>query len=284
MAAMSFRAPSVCASTRSFVDTTVGREYFYEAKRLLSEGKYLQCKRLFKFVIQLRPDAASPHFYLGCTLVELSCLEEAISHFKKAVRLKPEVVKYRQFEKWYSGLYQVKYQSHVTPGGPDDGHADPKHKLDKEDDEESKDKQQSHHSHEEVEYKDEDEDVYGNGNEHKKCLTHLSVRKLLNEFAPNTSEYRLKPNATIQDTIKAIQDTIKLYEKDSKLYQLLIHHKDVLVNRRKQDQIRSKTIKNFKKHSKCRYCFVPLSVACKHQVKRKKKMTVCEHKYYYMFE
>eukprot|EP01083_Nonionella_stella_P201643 737495_1 len=113
-------APSVCSRATSVVDTTVGREYFYEAKRLASQHKYLKAKQMFKFVIQLRPDAASPHYHLGCVLIELNQMQEAISHFKKATNLKPDIIKYKSFYKWYSILCQCKYNQGQTPGGPND--------------------------------------------------------------------------------------------------------------------------------------------------------------------
>ena len=109
-------APSIATS---FIDKTVGREYFYEAKKYALEKQYLKAKRLFKFVIQLRTDAASPHYHLGCVLVELNCLEEAVSHFKKAMNINPKVVKYQQFYNWYKILYQIRYNDGQTPGGPD---------------------------------------------------------------------------------------------------------------------------------------------------------------------
>ena len=46
-------------------------------------------------IIQMRPDAASPHWHLGCVLVELDRLQEAISHFRKASNIRPEIRQYR---------------------------------------------------------------------------------------------------------------------------------------------------------------------------------------------
>ena len=88
------------------MDTTVGREYFYEAKKCVIFKQYQKAKQLFKFVIELRPDAASPHYHLGCLLVELNKLKEAVSHFKQAFNIKPDVTKYQQlFTRYNNMLY-----------------------------------------------------------------------------------------------------------------------------------------------------------------------------------
>eukprot|EP01084_Bolivina_argentea_P302824 522757_1 len=43
---------------------------------------------------------------LGCVLVELNCLKEAISHFEQASNIKPNMLTYKIFKKWYSILYK----------------------------------------------------------------------------------------------------------------------------------------------------------------------------------
>eukprot|EP01084_Bolivina_argentea_P276882 472545_1 len=86
------------------VDTCVGGSCFYHAKRLTAEGKYLKAKERFLLVIQLRADAASPHYHLGCVLIELNKMQEAISHFKKALELKPDIINYKIFAQFYSKL------------------------------------------------------------------------------------------------------------------------------------------------------------------------------------
>ena len=76
-------APSVAPSTATFINSAIGYDEFHAAKKLVQSGRYLAAKKLFKQVIRMRPDAASPHWHLGCVLVELNALQEAVSHFKK---------------------------------------------------------------------------------------------------------------------------------------------------------------------------------------------------------
>ena len=332
---MAAYAPSVAPSVAtSFVDTTVGREYFYEAKECVVNKQYLKAKRLFKFVIQLRPDAASPHYHLGCVLVELNCLQEAVSHFKKATNIKPEVIKYRQFYKWYSILYHCKYNDGQTPGGgpsnnnnnnkkknknndkeeeddDDDDDDDDDYEEDKdnddEDDEEDDDDEDEHESDEEIlnigDITDYNNEYYSIN---KLTFNRYSIHRLLKEFCP--SKYHLTRNATNKQTLNILKQVINLYDPKNNsncneiyykyntrkhpnlnqkhLYQLLIHQKDLLQRKIKENKNKKKLVKNSKKYDKCPFCFVPLSMICEHQriKKGKNKKGFNKHKYRYFFE
>ena len=308
-------APSVATS---FVDTSVGREYFYEAKKCVASKQYLKAKRLFKFVIQLRPDAASPHYHLGCVLVELNALEEAVSHFKKATNIKPDVIKYQQFYTWYSMLYHCKYNDGQTPGGPNNNRKRNRNNDDDDDDDDDEEEKDDEKNESDSTGEDDDDDVdlkditdYNNEyyQVNKAQFSKYSIHKLLKEFCP--SKFHLKSNATLKQTLNILNQAINLYDpkknenkhniyyeyntkrypdlNQKHLYQLLCHHKDLLIKREKNIKTKKKLIKNSKKYSKCPYCFVPRDVICEHKIKRKggqKNMgkTFNQHKYKYCFE
>ena len=86
------------------IDTSIGRKEFYQAKNYALNGKYLEAMKLFKYVIPLRPDAASPHYHLGLVFIELDRLDQAVFHFKQANNIKPDVIKYKQLYESYLNL------------------------------------------------------------------------------------------------------------------------------------------------------------------------------------
>eukprot|EP01084_Bolivina_argentea_P241072 404796_1 len=91
-------------STSTLVDTSVGLQYFREGRRLMTKCQYVKATKSFARVIQLRPDAASPHYHLGCALIKQNAIKEALLHFKKASELKPEIIIYPIFWKFYTKL------------------------------------------------------------------------------------------------------------------------------------------------------------------------------------
>eukprot|EP01084_Bolivina_argentea_P273124 465175_1 len=210
-------APSACSHATSFVDTTVGREYFYEAKRLASQKKYLKAKQLFKLVIQLRPDAASPHYHLGNVLIELNSIEEAVSHFKKAHKKKPNIIKYKQYYRHYSILYQCKYnKSHlVTPGGP----IQIKHEnTETPQNEENNENENENVSNDEylTDSNDEKEaDEYYLSN--RSYINKFSVHKLLNEFCPYS--FYVKANATTNEVLRILGKAVKFFDPKNNIEQ-----------------------------------------------------------------
>jgi len=286
-------AASVAPSTTSFINSAIGYDEFYNAKKLASSGRYLAAKKLFKEVIRMRPDAASPHWHLGCVLVELNRLQEAVSHFRKATRIKPEIVKYRQFLKWYSNLYQCLYNDGETPGGPSKPIPE----------EHSEDESKDDHK---VDLK---RDITDYGNEHysvnKNRFNHFSVEQLLKEFCP--SKYHLKPRATMKQKMKALKQAMKLYDpklnenshqpyykyntrshpdlNQKHLHQLLSHHYKLLTQHQEKLRLQKLNLKNLKKHGNCPLCFAPLSMACEHTFKKNKQGKVePRHRYTYLFE
>eukprot|EP01084_Bolivina_argentea_P250220 419169_1 len=88
-------------SARSLLDISIGCDDFYKAKRFTFQGQYFKAEQTFKRVIKLRPDAASPHYHLGTVLFEQGSRKQAMKHFGKAACMKPDVVKYQNFHKWY---------------------------------------------------------------------------------------------------------------------------------------------------------------------------------------
>jgi len=268
---------------------------------MASRGQYLSAKRLFKFVIQIRPDCASPHYN-----VELGAIEEAISHFKKATRIKPEIIKYRQFHKWYSMLFQCKYQNGQTPGGP---------KQDEQDDDDEKDDDKND-DEEHDEEEDDDKINCKNITDHnrfneeyfgvnKNKINRWSIHELLREFCPN--KFHLKRNATNSQKLEVLKKAINLYHPKNNsnshqlyyqyntknhpdlnqkhLFQLLVHQKRALIQKMRLNKRKKNNKVNGRKHSDCPYCYAPIGVACEHKVKKKKNSkSVSSHKYYYYFE
>ena len=181
-------------------DFNVAREHFYEAKKCVTQGKYLQAKQLLQCAIELQPNVASAYYHLGAVVVELNQLQQAIICFKKAWDIKPDVIKYKQFYKWYGILYHCKYNFKQNPIA-----------------------------------------VLHDNNKYYECNKH-SIQRLINEFAP--ANFHLKANAPHEETLNKLNDLINLvdpmnnkdkserYLNQKYLYKLLIHHKNVFINKK----------------------------------------------------
>eukprot|EP01084_Bolivina_argentea_P315138 545925_1 len=65
---------------------------------------FQRAQDLLEDVIRQRTDAASPHYHLGFLYIQLKNKTDALTHFKQAAMLKPNVLKYKQVLSWFAGL------------------------------------------------------------------------------------------------------------------------------------------------------------------------------------
>eukprot|EP01084_Bolivina_argentea_P315142 545932_1 len=65
---------------------------------------FQRAQDLLEDVIRQRTDAASPHYHLGFLYIQLKNKTDALTHFKQAAMLKPNVLKYKQVLSWFARL------------------------------------------------------------------------------------------------------------------------------------------------------------------------------------
>eukprot|EP01084_Bolivina_argentea_P315139 545928_1 len=70
---------------------------------------FQRAQDLLEDVIRQRTDAASPHYHLGFLYIQLKNKTDALTHFKQAAMLKPNVLKYKQVLSWFSRLHDARF-------------------------------------------------------------------------------------------------------------------------------------------------------------------------------
>ena len=76
------------------------KAYYNLGIALNNERKYEEAISHYKMAIRIHPDFANAHYNLGIILIQKGAMKEAVHHFREAARLRPEFVKARDYLKF----------------------------------------------------------------------------------------------------------------------------------------------------------------------------------------